>query len=798
MVVPMTDGSGDTHIAHCSACGCRMDISAMGPYTNVICPNCGHHTRVKCDLGQYLLVGRHAAGGMSMVFDARDTTLERKVAIKVLNEEYSKDEKRMEQFEQEALITAAISHPHVVRVFTVGMQYGRYYIAMEKVSGENLEQKISREDAIKEDEILPMTEEIISGLRAAKRAGLIHRDIKPGNILFDAMGHVKIVDFGLALVTQGGKAKAEEIWATPYYVPPEALDGREEDFRSDIYALGATLYHALSGQPSIGNDVQSTQEVRKAKENVLPLGQVAPWLSSETCYLVDKAMALAPGERFQSYAEMEEAWQAAYQAVQGQGASEPIHSRERAHRRAKKEFGSMGLIVAGIVALVLVVGGLSLFVFDRDEDEPSAPMMSSGEMDGSYEPGGSHDPAVAARIAGMVKSSHARLRDRRYNEARDIFARMMRDSDVSEPAASWAGVESVIATWLEGDSRRAAHMIGEVQKHMKRRNVSEKDKVKRLVDQLTAPNPISSIAESKDSMGVVQLMAVALKNWEMDAWDAALPLFERVTRHVLPEGSPFLVYRDIARRYLGDHKTLQPYEKVHTVESIPDTVRQLDVLKKLPGSLKTRGRAHFYVHVRQKKLEDHIKDLQAKARALEEERNRPPLLASVMPQFHALVGQAKYFQATQVLQRVTMEKHERDMRNTWLYLANSAGGFLQTLEKVIPDTGVQMEVVDIKGKKYQRIVNSRPGGLMLKGSGGDQFVAWSHIQPESVLAIHTKAYKRALSTADGQRRTEQAICYLWLTGMKDKAKSAAAKLSEANPDFGKRWGHTIRVQGEKK
>ena len=163
---------GEQYIAHCSACGCKMDISAMEPYTNVVCPDCGSHTRVKCELGPYLLIGRHAAGGMSMVFKARDVTLDRDVAIKLLNEVYSNDEQRMRQFEREALITAAISHPHVVRVFTVGKAYGHFYIAMEMVPGENLEQRIAREGAIGEDEMLPIAAEIISGLRAARQRPL--------------------------------------------------------------------------------------------------------------------------------------------------------------------------------------------------------------------------------------------------------------------------------------------------------------------------------------------------------------------------------------------------------------------------------------------------------------------------------------------------------------------------------------------------------------------------------------------------------------------------------------------------
>jgi len=189
------------------------------------------------------------------------------------------------------MITAAISHPHVVRVFTVGKAFGHFYIAMELVLGESLEQRIAREGAISEAEILPLCEEIIAGLRAAQDAGLIHRDIKPGNILFDANDHVKIVDFGLALVTQGGVAKAEEIWATPYYVPPEALTGDHEDFRSDMYALGATLYHALSGKPSIPEQSKSSREVIHDKEHIEPLAKIAPWLKPETCQWVERAMA---------------------------------------------------------------------------------------------------------------------------------------------------------------------------------------------------------------------------------------------------------------------------------------------------------------------------------------------------------------------------------------------------------------------------------------------------------------------------------------------------------------------------
>ena len=118
----------DENIAQCEACGCVMDVSAMQPFANVECPQCHTHNRVKLNIGNYILSQSQGVGGMSLVFRAQDHTLGREVAIKILNESYSMDAKRIEQFEKEAQITAAISHPHVVRVYTVGQAYKRFYV----------------------------------------------------------------------------------------------------------------------------------------------------------------------------------------------------------------------------------------------------------------------------------------------------------------------------------------------------------------------------------------------------------------------------------------------------------------------------------------------------------------------------------------------------------------------------------------------------------------------------------------------------------------------------------------------
>ncbi len=311
----------DEDIVICFACGNAMSVAALPPYTRVACPTCGEENRIKKQFGPYTVTKRHAIGGMSSVFAGIDTTLNREVALKILSEEYSKDEKRIAAFEDEARLTASFSHPHVVKILTTGRAFGLFYIAMEFVPGGHLEHRIHEKGKLTEAEVLPLAIQIAEGLRGAQSAGLIHRDIKPGNILFDAEGNAKIVDFGLALVTKGGEAKADEIWATPYYVPPEAIEGGAEDFRSDIYAFGATLYHALAGVPSCTEDTMDTRLLRIAKTKVVPLKRVAPEVSYETCAIVDRAMSYDPRNRFRSYDEMIVALEGAIKALDSVGAS---------------------------------------------------------------------------------------------------------------------------------------------------------------------------------------------------------------------------------------------------------------------------------------------------------------------------------------------------------------------------------------------------------------------------------------------------------------------------------------------
>lgn len=352
-----------------------MDVSAVEPFSNVECPKCAKHTRVKREFGAYTLLRRHAIGGMSMVFIAQDNTLDREVVVKILNQEYSADETRIAAFEEEARITAAISHPNVVRVFTTGRAFDRFFIAMEYVTGGHFEHHIRERGTIPEGEALGLAIEVAEGLKAAHHSGLIHRDMKPGNVLIDAGGSAKIVDFGLALVTKGGKAKASEIWATPYYVPPETIEGQEEDFRSDIYAFGATFYHALAGKPPCDEESMDTKRLRQAKHEVKPLGKVAGWLTPATCGVMDRCMAYSPDGRYRSYEDLIAALKdAREEALNAPPAPEKTAVPGRAGRRARRQgIGSRLALGAAVLLVVGAAGFAAKTVLDGAPATPAAP-----------------------------------------------------------------------------------------------------------------------------------------------------------------------------------------------------------------------------------------------------------------------------------------------------------------------------------------------------------------------------------------------------------------------------------------
>lgn len=260
-------------------------------------------------LGHFRIERPLGAGGMGEVYLATDLALDRPVAIKVLPEQLARDPGRRERLVREARAQARIVHPNVGHLYFIGEEDGRMYFAMEYVAGETLADRVAR-GPLPPDEALDMIRGAALGLREAHRHGFTHRDVKPSNLMIDGHGGIKVLDFGLAASPAGehveGPVAQTSLAGTPLYMAPEQARGDAIDFRADVYALGATLYHLASGHPPF--QAEAIDDLRAlhatAERPAVPRGgRPRPQLGAIDA-LCARMMALRPEDRFASYDEL--------------------------------------------------------------------------------------------------------------------------------------------------------------------------------------------------------------------------------------------------------------------------------------------------------------------------------------------------------------------------------------------------------------------------------------------------------------------------------------------------------------
>ncbi len=260
-------------------------------------------------LGHFRIERRLGAGGMGEVYLATDLALDRPAAVKVLPGSIAHDPKRRERLIREARAQARVAHPNVGHMYFVGETDDRLYFAMEYVAGETLAQKIEK-GPLPVDDALAVIRAVALGLREAQKQGITHRDIKPSNLMVDAHGVVKVLDFGLAAgnleVAQQGPIAQTSLAGTPLYMAPEQARGEAVDFRTDIYALGATLFHLVSGKPPFEADSveQLLSMHATAARPVLPRRGRPRVLIGTLDALCRKMMSADPADRFASYDEL--------------------------------------------------------------------------------------------------------------------------------------------------------------------------------------------------------------------------------------------------------------------------------------------------------------------------------------------------------------------------------------------------------------------------------------------------------------------------------------------------------------
>ncbi|HKG44587.1 MAG TPA: protein kinase [Gaiellaceae bacterium] len=245
-------------------------------------------------------------GGMSSVYRAHDTLLERTVALKVLHQQFTADGDYVERFRREARSVAQLSHPNIVTVIDRGKQDDRQFIVFEYVDGENLKALVEREGPLSEHEAVQLALQIARALGFAHQHGLVHRDVKPQNVLLGGSGQAKVTDFGIArsLDMQVGLTQTGTVMGTSDYIAPEQARGQRVDPQTDIYSLGAVLFELLTGEVPFPGDNFVAVAMRHINEPAPSVRERRPELSPRVDAIVRRAMAKHPRERFASMDEL--------------------------------------------------------------------------------------------------------------------------------------------------------------------------------------------------------------------------------------------------------------------------------------------------------------------------------------------------------------------------------------------------------------------------------------------------------------------------------------------------------------
>jgi len=252
-------------------------------------------------LGDYRLLHHIGRGAMAEVYLAEQLSLGRRVAFKVLRAELATDETYLKRFELEARAAASLVHAAIVQIYEVGCVDGVHFIAQEYVQGQNLAELLRRRGTLPLDQAVGVMRQVAVALAKAGEHGIVHRDIKPDNLMLSTSGEVKVADFGLARAVQGDQQqKLTQIGITmgsPLYMSPEQAEGKPLDTRSDIYSFGATCYEMLGGRPPFQGETALSVAVQHVRSQPPPLDTLRPDLPPELCNLIHRMLAKSPARR---------------------------------------------------------------------------------------------------------------------------------------------------------------------------------------------------------------------------------------------------------------------------------------------------------------------------------------------------------------------------------------------------------------------------------------------------------------------------------------------------------------------
>src|SRR5574344_910532 len=254
---------------------------------------------------RYQIIKSIGEGGMANVYLAYDTILDRNVAVKVLRGDLATDEKFVRRFQREALSASSLSHPNIVEVYDVGEDNGQYYIVMEYIEGKQLKELIKKRGKLTISEVIDIMLQISDGLSVAHDSYIIHRDIKPQNIMIQENGLVKITDFGIAMAMNATQlTQTNSVMGSVHYLPPEQANGKSATVKNDIYSLGILMYELLTGELPYRGDNAVEIALKHLKEPFPSVKEKVPEVPQSVENIIIKATAKNPKNRYNDAREM--------------------------------------------------------------------------------------------------------------------------------------------------------------------------------------------------------------------------------------------------------------------------------------------------------------------------------------------------------------------------------------------------------------------------------------------------------------------------------------------------------------
>jgi len=418
----------------CPACGASIDTTNAEPLQKITCPSCGETVHAEGVFDNFVILETVGVGGMGTVYKARDTLLDRFVALKLLRRDLEGGLDATAELRQEARAAAAVNHPNIVQVFSSGIAHGQFYLVMELVEHGSLDDFIEQKKRLPEEQVLEVGIQAAKGLRAAYSKGSIHRDVKPANILFADEHLAKIGDFGLAGVTAEARG---EIWGTPYYVAPERLNHQPEDFRSDMYSLGATLFHALAGTAPIEGETNSASELLALKRQPHLLSMIVPDVSPDTARVLQRMIAPEPAQRFSSYDELVAELEGAYRKLTGRDLIDVATAKRKTRR------------IIAVAAAVLLLVAIGVFFYVRKTEHQIA--VSSNLI-------------PVAELEKQAADARHQLVLNHYNVAGTAFGRIATEAHERQPLYDWARLQQGLAAMIARDEGQARDAFQAVEK----------------------------------------------------------------------------------------------------------------------------------------------------------------------------------------------------------------------------------------------------------------------------------------------------------------------------------------------